>query len=197
MVRRWCIRPLMVKAIGGHFLDAVGHRSYASENPSSYLPCKDAARLERKRQLRTSDTGPHTLTIEKCLKTTHTIPRRANILFGASGWPPKEGFSLEKFEPGEASRRLDAARDSVVIEGTLQDDGDYYVINRDPARPGELLCVRKGDVLHLEKTRTICIPGGPRELFSITIRRGVPVRQSLLTSSSSLEIGRSKRVHQP
>ena len=35
----------MVKATGGHFLDAVGHLSHASENPSPYLHGKDIARL--------------------------------------------------------------------------------------------------------------------------------------------------------
>ncbi len=70
----------MVKATGGHFLDAVGHLSHASENPSPYLHGKDVARLRRASQLRASQTGSYTLAVEKCLKTTRTIPRRADEL---------------------------------------------------------------------------------------------------------------------
>ena len=64
-MRRGCIRPLLVKATRGHFLDAVGHRSHASENPSKDLHSKGIARLRQTSQMRPSQTGSYTLTVER------------------------------------------------------------------------------------------------------------------------------------
>ena len=50
-----------------------------NQNPSPYLHCKDIARPRRASQLRASQTGSYTLAVEKSLKTTHTIPRRAQF----------------------------------------------------------------------------------------------------------------------
>jgi len=71
---------LMVKATGSHFLDAVGHRSHASEDPAPYLHSKDVARLRQTSQMSASQAGSYTLTFEKGLKTTHTILRRSRIM---------------------------------------------------------------------------------------------------------------------
>jgi hypothetical protein len=54
-----------VKATRGHFLDAIGHRSHASENPSKDLHDKGIARLRQTSPMLASQTGSYTLTVEK------------------------------------------------------------------------------------------------------------------------------------
>ncbi len=59
----------MVKATGGHFLDAVGHRSHASENPATYLQHEVISRLRLTSQMRASHTGSYRLTFGKTPQT--------------------------------------------------------------------------------------------------------------------------------
>src|SRR5512147_3133653 len=70
----------MVKLTVGLYVGAVGHRSHAFENPVTSLRHEDLARLRQTSQMRASQTSPYTLRGEKHLKTTHTIPRRAQLV---------------------------------------------------------------------------------------------------------------------
>ena len=72
----------------------------------------------------------------------------------------EEGFVLEKFELEKHLSDWTQRRDSVVVQGTLQDDGDYYVIDRDPTRPETLLRVRKNDAQVTPQTGANQVAGG-------------------------------------
>jgi hypothetical protein len=95
--------------------------------------------------------------------------------------PEFEQFSMEKYlsEWGNV-------HDAVVVEGTLQDDGDYYVIDRDPCNPLALLRVRKSDVTHKEKSQTVHCRNGQRQLYLVSIKRGVVVQKVVMVESDSL-----------
>jgi hypothetical protein len=94
-----------------------------------------------------------------------------------------ETFSLEKHLSDWSNRR-----ESVTIEGTLQVDGNYYVIASDPARPGPLFRVRKTDLLlDPVQTRTLRLDSGMRQFFRICIKRGVPVWEVNIIDSGLLE----------
>src|SRR5262249_60759075 len=80
---------------------------------------------------------------------------------------------LEQFARDKHLANWSLQQETVAVEGTLQQDGDYYVIDRDPANPGTLLRVRTADVAHHEKTRTVrCIGGGPEVLRNYINERG-------------------------
>jgi hypothetical protein len=96
---------------------------------------------------------------------------------------------LEQFSPEQHLARWQLAQESVIVEGTLQQDGDYYVIDRDPAHPGTLLRVQTTHVPHYEKTRTIPCIGGERQLYRILIKKGVPVECVAIVLASNLALG--------
>jgi hypothetical protein len=91
-------------------------------------------------------------------------------------------FSRETYL-GDWSRN----RDYVIIEGALEEHGDYYIVKLDPAYPGAMLRVQKTAAPYYEKSRMAQEPGGERQLYRIVIKKGVPVWQSDIINSSLLK----------
>ena len=77
-------------------------------------------------------------------------------------------------------------RDSVIIEGALQDDGDYYMVDRTPEQPGTLLRIRKGDVLNTERSHIRRVAGGQYQLYRLSLVRGTPVELRRLVLSDDV-----------
>jgi hypothetical protein len=98
-----------------------------------------------------------------------------------------EEFSLEK-RLGEWQLH----RETVIVEGTLEDAGDHYVIDPDPRNPATLFCVRKQDVVHHNKVRSVQCSDGERQLYRIAIKRGVTVTTRSYVSSDQVGIAASK-----
>ena len=92
-----------------------------------------------------------------------------------------EQFSYESFVDAWQSRQ-----DVIVVEGTLQVDGAYYVINRDPRNPSNLVRVRRSDVMNTVKINTLSSAGGERQTYHVSIKRGVPIQTVSLTKSDYL-----------
>jgi hypothetical protein len=92
-----------------------------------------------------------------------------------------EKFSLEQYL-GDWSRH----RGSVVVEGTFQEDGNYFVIDRDPHNPSTLLRVRKADVTEYHKLQTKKIKQFDTDIYSITINSKSPVELISLINSNEL-----------
>ena len=90
-------------------------------------------------------------------------------------------FSLEDYL-ADWSR----VRESICVEGTLEQDGDYYVIDRDPGCPSSILRVRQADVTDSEPTRTVRFRGGEWQLYRISVKRNVPVQSISIISSDML-----------
>jgi hypothetical protein len=55
----------MVKAIGGHFLDAIGHRSHASENPAKTALPQNIAQLQQQATFAPLSPVPYTSIFRK------------------------------------------------------------------------------------------------------------------------------------
>lgn len=91
--------------------------------------------------------------------------------------PEIEMFSLEN-HLADWSRNQDA----VTVEGEIQEDGDYFVINPEPFQPNLLYRVRKTDVSDISESRTV----QGRQLHRALVKRDVPVAVISLTSSASL-----------
>jgi hypothetical protein len=90
-------------------------------------------------------------------------------------------FSLEDYL-ADWSR----VRETISVEGTLQQDGDYFVIDRDPRNPSSLLRVRQADVTDHEPLRTVRFRGSERQIYRISIKRNVPVQSISIISSDVL-----------
>lgn len=100
-----------------------------------------------------------------------------------------EQFSFESFVHAWQSRQ-----DVVIVEGTLQADGDYYVIGRDPRSPSRFLRVRKSDVTNTETTTTIHTADGERQLYHVSIKCAVPIQIISLTKSDQLVQSQGARL---
>jgi hypothetical protein len=105
---------------------------------------------------------------------------------------PPITFSLEKYV-ADWSR----LRETVTVEGTLEEDGDYYIIDPDPTHPSSLLRVLKSNVPAYEQTRTARRTDSERHLYRISIRRGVPVQRIDFVKSDSLANGDRLDVNAP
>jgi WD40 repeat protein len=95
-----------------------------------------------------------------------------------------EPFSREKHLATWSEHRL-----SVVVKGTLYEDGDFYVIERGPARSGELLRVRRSDVVECADTGVARGSVGERQVHRVRIKRGVPIQRFALATSDDLNPG--------
>jgi len=101
--------------------------------------------------------------------------------------PGKDHVGLEPFSLEQYVDDWLRHRDSVIVEGTLQADGDYFVIDRDPAQPGRTLRVRKVDaVAEPKNARSSHSPNGDRQIWRIAIKRGVPVQSVVIIMSDEL-----------
>jgi hypothetical protein len=93
----------------------------------------------------------------------------------------EERFSLDKYV-AEWKRQLD----TVTIEGTCHEDGDYCVIDRHPEQPGELLRVRHEDVVDRQKVRTTRARGHEHQLYRVSIKKAVPITRISIMESDRL-----------
>jgi hypothetical protein len=81
-----------------------------------------------------------------------------------------QAFSLENY-----ATDWQKSQDTVVVEGTLQDDGNHYVIDPDPCQLGLLYRVRKEDVTDKRQSRKVHCHGREHQLFIVFIKKNVPV----------------------
>ncbi len=93
-----------------------------------------------------------------------------------------EAFSLDNYLSDWTRQR-----DCVTIVGSLYEDGDYYVIERDPQDKSELLRVHQSDVAHKQFLNTVNQNGKDYHLYSIFINRDAPVWHMHLTECSTLD----------
>lgn len=97
---------------------------------------------------------------------------------------------MSDIEQFSRERNLDEwtrAKDSVTIEGTLQEDGDYYVIDREPRNvSSSLIRVRKIDVTRHQESRAVSVSGLERQFYFISIKRGMPVEMVKVLESDDL-----------
>jgi hypothetical protein len=92
-----------------------------------------------------------------------------------------ERFSLEHFLEKWARHN-----DCVTVDGTLQEDGDHYVIDGNRAKPGTLFRVRKVDVTDTENVGTVRCLGVEQQLYRVSVKRGVPVQSIAVIQSDQL-----------
>src|SRR5262245_36375375 len=91
-------------------------------------------------------------------------------------------FSLEKH-----LEVWQAAKDTVTVEGVVLDDGDWWVIDPDPTRPGVLYRVRKADVTDRKESRKV---GGEHQLHTVRIKKAAAVmRMSVVVAEEVARLG--------
>jgi hypothetical protein len=93
---------------------------------------------------------------------------------------------IEQFSFDHYTKEWVDQRDSVTVEGALQDDGDFYVIDRNPRNPSTLIRVRKKDLVNFQKTRKVTLIGRALQFYRISIKRGVPVQTISVVESDRL-----------
>ena len=74
----------------------------------------------------------------------------------------------------------------IVLQGFVFEDGDYYVVELNPAQPGSLLKLRKSDVTNLENIESTETAEGSRQHHLISVKRGVPVMRITIDSADRL-----------
>ena len=120
-MRRRCIRPLVVKAIGGHFLDAIGHRSHASENPAKSPPMQNLP-THRQTTQRAPGTGLLTTHSRKSAQNyPHENAKSHNkIAIGFSIAVVTSIVVLLAFAPSQPRQRVTQEQFERITEGMTQ-----------------------------------------------------------------------------
>jgi hypothetical protein len=89
------------------------------------------------------------------------------------------GHSSVSFDGLDFSDFLDAwqlRRSAITIEGTLYEDGEFYVVDRNPGEPSSLIRIAKASILgEPEEARTMAASGGDRQLHRLIVKQGVPL----------------------
>jgi hypothetical protein len=100
----------------------------------------------------------------------------------------EEKFSLQSYADD-----WQKSQDTVVVEGTLQDDGNHYLIDTDPCQLGLLYRVRKEDVTDKRQSRKMQCQEREHQLYFVLIKKNVPVARISL-DRSDLVLGKSTFV---
>jgi hypothetical protein len=100
----------------------------------------------------------------------------------------EEKASLEKFSLEKYLGDWSLHRNSVVVEGIIQEDGDYYVIDRNPGNSSTLIRVLKAHVIgEPMKTRTFTAAGKEVHLRKVYIKKSMPLILETFLMSDELQ----------